>query len=103
MLYDDHMGYHMMDWNFDNWIFFILIIGILVFIGLIFVYYILNNTIKNDSNSRLKRQTAEELKNNNNLSEDLLKLNEEVSYCYNCGKKIDDRSIRFCPYCGAKI
>ncbi|MFW9822277.1 MAG: hypothetical protein ACFFE4_05055 [Candidatus Thorarchaeota archaeon] len=101
MLFDNgHIGYHMMDWNISHWFFFLLGIGILILIGVIVAYYILTNYNNKYANSGRDSQTTTLYKKESDAENNML---EKPLYCYSCGEKFDNRSVKFCPYCSTEI
>ncbi|MFX0105794.1 MAG: hypothetical protein ACFE75_09905 [Candidatus Hodarchaeota archaeon] len=110
MIFDDGFdsGHHMMDWDFGNWIFIILGAGIILLITIILVFVLISKSINNASQDAIQKQ--EQGKTNKNffqepkLSKDIREYKtQKANFCHTCGKKLDNGTSKYCPYCGVKI
>ncbi|MFW9999301.1 MAG: hypothetical protein ACFE9Q_15980 [Candidatus Hodarchaeota archaeon] len=101
MLFDEnHFGHYMMDWEFGNWFYLILSVGVIFLLILIVLYLIIKknfdvNPVKNSAFKSIESSDSKTYLEYNDQTK-----NQKFSYCYNCGKKLGTDSSKFCPYCG---
>ena len=102
-------GVHMMDMmdlSLENWLPLIISVSIILLVSialiLFFIYFYRSVSVKNKS-----FQTNRGIQGNNetnvhrHASENYIP--EEIFFCYQCGEKIDNRLLKYCANCGAKL
>ncbi|MFX1377711.1 MAG: zinc ribbon domain-containing protein [Promethearchaeota archaeon] len=100
MIYHDYFS-HMMDIGFESWIFMILCAGAILLLIIAFAY--LYNHYINISKSR--NQLKDNIINNDRGNPYIPDFKESIkaNFCHNCGQKLYDKDVKFCPYCGERI
>jgi hypothetical protein len=104
MLLDgSYFGHYMMDWDFNHWIPMILG-GITVLLALIVILYIIIQSNQKTNEQELiiaqeEMNKQDESKVEYKGKDDL----EDIQFCFNCGTKLDDKQLRYCPTCGVKF
>lgn len=93
----------MMDWDFPHWIPMIIGWSILILALIIIVYIVIQSAQKtkkvNQKNIQELERSKNKLEEYNNSGDNLQKAN----FCHNCGYKLEEKSSKYCPRCGAKI
>ena len=93
-------GDTMMDWSLTMWFYMTLffVIFILVVTILIFILHRSTQRLEEQSKNRDK-QNPQSIKTDR-IDETKSK---KAYFCHSCGEKLDDESLKYCPYCGSEI
>ncbi|TFG25045.1 MAG: zinc ribbon domain-containing protein [Promethearchaeota archaeon] len=103
----DHMdeGMHdngetMMDWNTTMWFYMILFFIIFILIVIILIYILHRST-----RSLEVQPKNHDRQNPQSIKTDHLNTTRSKGayFCPRCGEKLDDESLKVCPYCGSEI
>ena len=102
MIFHDY-GYHMMDMGFGNWLYMILGAGVILLSIITLIYLFIHYINLSNSKNQLKNNMID----SNEIKSNITDVEEtdlgKPDYCHNCGQKLDDKSVKFCPYCGERI
>ena len=98
--HDDMIG--MMDWGLNGWAmvlsgFFFLLIIIVLF------YFLTRSNRQETHETYLNDEYSKKLKYQGNattLANTEMRF-DEAYFCPNCGKQLDGRTTKFCPFCGS--
>ncbi|MEE9379576.1 MAG: zinc ribbon domain-containing protein [Candidatus Lokiarchaeia archaeon] len=102
MIFNNY-GYHMMDMEFENSIYMILGIGTILLSLIVLTYILIHYNSRSTSRNQLKNEKFEKDSINSNRI-NIEEMNSgKAKFCHRCGQKLDDRSEKFCPYCGEEI
>ncbi len=101
MIFDrmhDQMGDrgNMMDWGPNIWFYMILVMVICVIIVIIIIYWLSRRTHK-DKYSQKSDQKSKEMGEVKHVK------SEKHYFCPNCKEKLDDKTLKFCPFCGSEL
>ncbi|MFW9968649.1 MAG: zinc ribbon domain-containing protein [Candidatus Odinarchaeota archaeon] len=96
-IYHDDLS-HMMDIGVEGWIIMILCAVAVILLIIAFVYLYNHYSRLSKSNNRLKNNISINDTTNPYVSE----TNTRANFCPNCGKKLIDQDVIFCPYCGER-
>jgi hypothetical protein len=94
---------HFMNIGFENWVYMILGAGAIILLIIVFSYvFIYYNSI-----SKSRNQQINDPLNSKRIKSEESNINEvdssKKNFCYKCGQKLNDREIKFCPYCGERV
>ncbi len=85
---------NMMDWGSNLWFYMILVMVICVVI--VIIYWLARRTHKNKSFQKPDQKSKE-------TGEVKHVKSEKPYFCPNCKEELDDKTLKYCPYCGSKI
>lgn len=106
---------NMMDWGWASnmWFYMILGMGIVLLIVIILIFRLTRRNHRDDSRqvrSQADHHIEEKIKtqaqiNQNSVSPGAVEdINQKITFfCHICGEKLDDRTLKYCPYCGSEI
>ena len=106
---------NMMDWGWvsNMWFYMILGMGIVLLIVIILIFRLTRRNHQDDSSqprSRGNHHIEEKIKpqaqiNQRSVSSGAVEdINQKITFfCHICGEKLDDRTLKICPYCGSEI
>jgi hypothetical protein len=102
---DDGMN-HMMDWDFNIWFYAILGGCVISVVAIILIYkFALGNDGVNLDNK--KSYIEHNIEKNPTQVKEIEGIKEfstdKKFFCHGCGEKLDDRLLKYCPYCGVMI
>lgn len=110
MIFDSGIGFehHMMDWNPGNWIFIILVGGIILLITIILISLLISKSNHKFSQDSIQKQDQSKINKDlfqkPQIAKDIGEFkSQKANFCHTCGKKLDNGAPRYCPYCGVKI
>ncbi len=93
---------NMMDWGWvsNMWFYMILGMGIVLLIVIILIFKLTRRNHHNDEKIKTRTQI-----NQRSVSPGVVEdINQKISFfCHICGEKLDDRTLKICPYCGSEI
>ena len=93
---------NMMDWSWvsNMWPFMILGMGIVLLIVIILIFKLARRYHHIDEKLKPQAQI-----NQRSVSPGAVEdINQKISFfCHICGEKLDDRTLKICPYCGSEI
>ncbi len=90
----------MMGWDSNMWVLMGSIMGICVLIVLVLYYLYTRRSHYTSNNNKKQTQKIQDFANAEILGE--VKHNES-HFCPICGEKLDDETLKYCPYCGSEI
>ncbi|MHA2339816.1 MAG: hypothetical protein ACXACX_21105 [Candidatus Hodarchaeales archaeon] len=105
----------MMDWDWGSnmWFYMILGMGIFLLIAAILIYLLTRRRHQYDSSkerSRRNHHIEERAKTQTQSNQKSLSavtvedVNQKIPFfCPICGENLDDRTLKYCPYCGSEI
>ncbi|KKM13670.1 hypothetical protein LCGC14_1713870 [marine sediment metagenome] len=93
---------NMMDWSWvsNMWPFMILGMGIVILIVIILIFKLTRRNHRNEEKIKTRTQI-----NRRSVSPGAVEdINQKTPFfCHICGEKLDDRTLKICPYCGSEI
>ncbi|TKJ23964.1 MAG: hypothetical protein CEE43_02030 [Promethearchaeota archaeon Loki_b32] len=81
----------------------ILGVGAVLLVIIILTYIVIHYNTHNDSINPLKNEYYENNEIKSPKTDDKEFSLGNANFCYNCGKKLDYNSVKFCIYCGVEI
>ncbi len=105
----------MMDWGWvsNMWFYMILGMGIVLLIAIILIFRFTRKNRQHGSSqvpSRGDHQIGEEIEIQAQINQRSVfpgaveDINQKTpSFCHICGEKLDNRTLKICPYCGSEI
>ncbi|KKL55519.1 hypothetical protein LCGC14_2254630 [marine sediment metagenome] len=106
---------NMMDWDwFSNmWFYMILGMVIVLLVVIILIFKLTRRNHKADSSqerSRRNHHIEDKIKTQGQINQRSVSpgavedINQIIAFfCHICGEKLDDRTLKICPYCGSEI
>lgn len=105
----------MMDWDWGSnmWFYMILGMGIFFLICVIGIYMLIRRRHRYDSsqvpsqgNHHIEERAKTQAQSNQKSASagTVEEVNQKSPFfCHICGEKLDDRTLKYCPYCGSEI
>ena len=90
----------MMGWGSNMWVLMGSIMGICVLIVLVLYYLYTRRSHYTSNNNKKQTQKIQDFAN----TEIIEKVkHDESHFCSICGEKLDEKTLKYCPYCGSEI
>ena len=93
---DDQMGNNMMDWGSYMWFYMILGMVICILIIIIIIYWLTRRTHKDKDLEKPNQKSIQ-------IGEAKDVKGEKPYFCPNCKEKLDDKTLKYCPFCGSEL